>query len=73
MESVSWTQVRVAASRLKTEAFPRVQASESLVPRVWSPECGLKTRSAGNTGSWLEMQKLRSLLVRAWDLRLLQG
>ena len=53
--------------------FPRVQASESLVPRMWFPECGLKTRSAGNTGSWLEMQKLRSLLVRAWDLRLLQG
>ena len=70
---MSWTQDRVAASRLKTEAFPRVQASESLVPRVWSPECGLKTRSAGNTGSRLEMQKLRSLLVRAWDLRLLQG
>lgn len=73
MESVSWTQDRVAASRLKTEAFPRVQASESLVPRMWFPECGLKTRSAGNTGSLLEMQKLRSLLVRAWDLRLLQG
>ena len=55
MESVSWTQDRVAASRLKTEAFPRVQASESLVPRMWFPECGLKTRSAGNTGSLLEM------------------